>query len=53
MRRFLRPPGLGGDKLRIERVGEPGDNLVLHVEQIGDGLLETIRPEVSPAFRID
>ena len=38
------PTRLGGDELRIEGVGEPRHNLVLHVEEIGDGLIKTFGP---------
>ena len=52
--RVRRAPGaarFGGGELLPEPVGEAGDDLVLHVEEIGDGLVEALGPEVRCRFR--
>jgi hypothetical protein len=40
-------------KLGIERVGEPSDDFVLHVEEVGDRFVETVRPQMIAALRVD
>jgi hypothetical protein len=52
-RRPLGAAGLGGDKLSIERVGEPCDDFVLHIKEIGHRFVETFRPEVIAALGVD
>ena len=44
---------LGLDELGIERVGEPRYHFVLHVEQIGDRLVEPFGPEMLAGFGVD
>ena len=34
----------GGEQLRAQLIGEVGDNLVLHVEQVSHRLVEPVRP---------
>jgi hypothetical protein len=53
VRCVLRPPRLGLDELGIQRIGKPRYDLVLHVEQIGDRLVEALGPKVSTAFDLD
>src|ERR1700748_1023890 len=53
LRCSLRAPGLYGNQLRSERIGEPGHDFVLHVEEIGEGLVEPFGPEVIAGFRVD
>ena len=53
MQRTFRSPRLGFDELGIQRVGEPGYDFVLHIEQIGDGLVEALGPKVIAGFGID
>ncbi len=43
----------GGDQLRAQLIGKPRDDFVLHVEKIGDRLVETFGPEMRAALRID
>ena len=38
VRGALRASGLGGGEFVLRAVGEPGDDLVLHVEEFGRGL---------------
>ena len=49
----LGAPRLGDDELRVKGVGEAGDDLVLHVEQVGDRLVEPLRPEMIAALGVD
>ena len=53
MRRALRSSCLGCNELGIQRVSEPRDDFVLHIEQIGDGFVEALGPKVIGAFGID
>ena len=46
-------PRLGNDELRVERVGEPGDDFILHVEEVRHRLVETVRPEMIAALSVD
>ena len=43
----------GGGELLPEPIGEAGDDLVLHVEEIGDGLVEALGPEVRAGLGVD
>jgi hypothetical protein len=45
--------GFGQNELGVERVRESRDDFVLHVEEVGDRLVEAIRPQVIAAFRVD
>ena len=53
MRRTLRPPRLSLNELGIQRVGEPRYDFVLHIEQIGDGLIEPLGPKVIAGLGIN
>jgi hypothetical protein len=50
---MFRAPGLGGDQLRPQLIGKPRDDFVLHIEEVGHGLIEALGPEMSPALRVD
>ncbi len=50
MCRTLSAHRLGGDEFLPEAVGEPGNDLVLHVEEISDRLVEPFGPEMRPCF---
>ena len=49
----FRSPCLSHDELGIQRVGEPRYDFVLHIEQIGDGFVETFGPQMIAGFGID
>ena len=53
MRLSLRALSLGGDELRAERVRKARNDLVLHVEEVGHGLIEPFRPEMMAALGVD
>ena len=38
--------------MRVKRIGEPRDDLVLHVEEIGERLVEPLGPEVMTRFSV-
>ena len=44
---FSRASRLGGGKLGVERVRQAGDDFVLHVEEIGERLIEPLGPEMT------
>src|SRR5689334_7366267 len=46
MPRAFRALSLNRDQLCTELIGEPRDDLVLHVEKIGQGLVKPISPQV-------
>jgi hypothetical protein len=50
---LLRAPGFRREELGTERIGEPRDDLVLHVEEVGDGLVEPFRPEMGAALGVN
>ena len=50
---LLGVPRLGNDQLRVERVGEPGDDFILHVEKVRHRLVKTVRPKMIAAFGVD
>ena len=50
---MLRPSRLSLNELRLQCVGEPRYDFVLHFKQIGDGLIEAFGPEVSSGFGIN
>ena len=52
-RRFFRASRLGGGELVVQRAGQTGDDLVLHVEEIGERLVETLGPEMIARFGVD
>src|SRR5215475_9934722 len=41
------------NKLGIQRVGQPGHNFVLHIEQIGNRLVEAFSPKLNASFSVD
>ena len=53
VRGLLRASRLGGDELGVERIGEPRDDFVLHVEEIGERLVEPLGPEMIAGFGVD
>ena len=44
---------LGGDELGVESIGEPRNDFVLHVQEVGQGLFEAIRPHVIADLCVD
>ena len=42
---------LGDGEFGPSAVGQPRDDLVLHIEEIGDRLVEPLRPEMRCRFR--
>ena len=53
VRRLFRAPRLGGDELGVERARQPRDDFVLHVEEIGERLVEPLGPEMIAGFGVD
>ena len=49
----LGAPRLRLDQLRAQLAGEPSNNVVLHLEQIGQFLVETLGPEMRAGVAID
>ena len=52
-RRLFRASRLGGDELRVERACQSRDDFVLHVEEIGERLVEPLGPEMIAGFGVD
>ena len=52
MQRAFRSPGLSLNELGVQGIGEPGDDFVLHIEEIRDRLVEALGPEVIAAFGV-
>ena len=50
---MLRSPCLGGTEFGIERVGEPRYDFILHVEEVGNRLVEAFGPEVVACFGVN
>ncbi len=50
---MFRASRLGGDKLGVQRARQPRDDFVLHVEEIGQGLVEPFGPEMIARFGVD
>src|SRR5712664_1939106 len=48
-----RPAAFGRGELDLHHAGEPGDNLVLHAEEIGARFVEPPGPEMRPSLPID
>jgi hypothetical protein len=44
---------LGGDELGVERVRQARDDFILHVEEIGERLVEPLGPEMTARFGVD
>ena len=53
VRLSLGATGLGRKDLRAERIRKPCDDFVLQIEEIGEGLVESLRPKVTAALRVD
>ena len=53
MRRTLRSSRLGLNELGFQRIGEPRYDFVLHVEEVGDGLVEALCPKMDTGFGVD
>jgi hypothetical protein len=53
MRSVLGAARLGSDQLRVQLTCKPRDNFVLHIEQVGDGLVEALGPEMCAPLRVD
>ena len=50
---MLRAPRLGGCQFRPQLVGEAGDDLVLHFEEISQRLVEAVGPKVIAGLRVN
>ncbi len=53
VRRLFRASRLGGDELGVERARQARDDFVLHVEEIGERLVEPLGPEMTAGFGVD
>ena len=53
MRCLFRPPRLGDHKLCTQLIREPRDDLVLHVEEVGQRLVEALGPKMRAGFSVD
>ena len=53
MQRTLRSSRLSLDELGTQCIGEPRYDFVLHIEKIGDGLLEALGPKMLARMSID
>jgi hypothetical protein len=53
VRRCFGAASFGGGELDSEPVGKPGDNLVLHVEEVADRVVEALGPKVRSCFSFD
>ena len=53
VRGLFRPSRFGGDELGVERAGQTRDDFVLHVEEIGQRLVEPLGPEMIARFGVD
>jgi hypothetical protein len=49
----FRASRLGASQLSVKRIGEPRDDFILHVEEIGQRLIEPFGPEMIAGFRVD
>ena len=52
-RGLFRASRLGGDELSVERARQARDDFVLHVEEVGQGLVEPLGPEMIARFGVD
>ena len=50
---MFRASRLGGDELGVQRVCQARDDFVLHVEEIGQRLVEPLGPEMTAGFSVD
>jgi hypothetical protein len=53
VRSLFRASRLGGDKLGVQSACQARDDFVLHVEKIGEGLVEPLGPEMIDRFGVD
>ena len=53
VRGLFRASRLGGDELGVERARQARDDFVLHVEEIGERLVEPLGPEMIAGFGVD
>ena len=53
VRGLFRASRLGGDELGVQRACQARDDFVLHVEEIGEGLIEPLGPEMIARFGVD
>ena len=53
VRGLFRASRLGGDELGVQRAREARDDFVLHVEEIGERLVEPLGPEMIARFGVD
>ena len=53
VRSLFRASGLGGGELGVQRVRQARDDFVLHVEDIGERLVEALGPEMTARFGVD
>ena len=49
----FRASRLGGDELGVQRARQPRDDFVLHVEEIGERLVEPLGPEMVAGLGVD
>jgi hypothetical protein len=52
-RDLLRAPRFRGDEFCVQRASQARDDFVLHVEEIGQGLVEPLGPEMIAGFGVD
>jgi hypothetical protein len=52
MQQTLRSPRFERNELDAQHVGKPRHDFVLHVKQVGDGLVEALGPKVIAGFRV-
>ena len=53
VRSLFRASRLGGDELGVQRARQARDDFVLHVEEIGERLVEPLGPEMIAGFGVD
>src|SRR6516162_6649285 len=51
--RPLRSTSLASHQLHPQLAGETGDEVVLHAEQVGQGPIEALGPQMRAGFRVD
>src|SRR4030095_3503511 len=49
----LRPPRFDRNQLRVQRIGEPRYNFVLHIEEVGHWFVEALRPQMISSLDVD
>ena len=53
VRRLLRASRLGCDQFRSQLIGEAGNDLILHLEEIRGRLIKAVSPKVIAGLRVD